>query len=423
MKTYVFRNADNSVYVEYLVDYIGDAHNFTVMQIRGLDEAEKIYGFVFRELTNTLSAFKTFATDNNLILEDRTNDELTGEVSATTLVVATASLPEGVTSDAEVTEVTIPAEEGVKESTTITLPSTAGATQGDYFTYENAAGVKYAAWLDIDADGTAPTGAEYVAATNKIEVDIVTAETDAQVAAKVKAAIEADGSFAAADLTITDNVDGTLTLDQDNIGVTTDPVPHDASDSGAGSVTILVDTEGVDSTLDGTYWTLNSDDTEYYVWNNVDGADNDPAVGGKTGIEVAMSGAASANTVATATAAAIDAVEDFTSGVPGAAVITVINADKGVAVDAADVDAGVSVEVTEQGTDAVAYSQTLTSSGGNGTKTWSIDSGALPDALSLNSASGAITGTPTVADTFEFTVKVEDSFTSATKALSILITS
>jgi hypothetical protein len=57
------------------------------------------------------------------------------------------------------------------------------------------------------------------------------------------------------------------------------------------------------------------------------------------------------------------------------------------------------------------YSQTLTASGGTGTYTnYSVTSGALPSGLSLNSSTGAITGTPTQAvanDTF--TVTATDS--------------
>jgi hypothetical protein len=56
-----------------------------------------------------------------------------------------------------------------------------------------------------------------------------------------------------------------------------------------------------------------------------------------------------------------------------------------------------------------AYAQTLAADGGAGTKTWSVTDGKLPDGLSLDSASGAITGTPTVNGDFVFTVKVSDA--------------
>lgn len=55
-----------------------------------------------------------------------------------------------------------------------------------------------------------------------------------------------------------------------------------------------------------------------------------------------------------------------------------------------------------------AYSYTL-STGGTpaGTRVFSIASGALPDGLTLNSSTGEISGTPTVAGTYNFTIQVD----------------
>ena len=55
-----------------------------------------------------------------------------------------------------------------------------------------------------------------------------------------------------------------------------------------------------------------------------------------------------------------------------------------------------------------AYSQTFAATGGSPPYSWSVTSGALPAGLSLSSG-GAITGTPTAAGTFNFTVQVLDS--------------
>jgi parallel beta-helix repeat protein len=77
------------------------------------------------------------------------------------------------------------------------------------------------------------------------------------------------------------------------------------------------------------------------------------------------------------------------------------------------------------GDTGVAYSSTLTASGGTKPYSWSIISGALPTGLSLNAGSGAISGTPASASQSSFTVKVTDSSSpqkSATQALSISIT-
>jgi len=70
----------------------------------------------------------------------------------------------------------------------------------------------------------------------------------------------------------------------------------------------------------------------------------------------------------------------------------------------------------------VAYNQTLQATGGTTPYTWSIMSGSLPAGLTLNTSSGAITGTPTAAGTSNFTAKVTDNVAAtASKALSIVI--
>jgi IPT/TIG domain/Bacterial Ig domain/Putative Ig domain len=68
------------------------------------------------------------------------------------------------------------------------------------------------------------------------------------------------------------------------------------------------------------------------------------------------------------------------------------------------------------------YSATLVATGGVQPYTWTMTGGALPGGLQLNTISGAITGTPTLAGSFSFTVQVQDakgSFTSASLPLSI----
>jgi len=58
---------------------------------------------------------------------------------------------------------------------------------------------------------------------------------------------------------------------------------------------------------------------------------------------------------------------------------------------------------------ASAYSETLLVKGGTAPYTWQVLSGSLPDGLDLDPASGIIFGNPTVADSFDFTVRVTDS--------------
>lgn len=79
------------------------------------------------------------------------------------------------------------------------------------------------------------------------------------------------------------------------------------------------------------------------------------------------------------------------------------------------------------GTTGGSYSQTLQASGGTPAYTWSITSGALPSGLSLASATGIISGTPTATGTSTFTATVTDSESpaqskSATLSLAVSAT-
>jgi hypothetical protein len=77
------------------------------------------------------------------------------------------------------------------------------------------------------------------------------------------------------------------------------------------------------------------------------------------------------------------------------------------------------------GTVGTAYNQSVLNNGGGiPPLTWTITAGALPTGLIIGPSTGAITGTPTVTGTFNFTVQAADSGTPqqiASKALSISI--
>jgi hypothetical protein len=61
------------------------------------------------------------------------------------------------------------------------------------------------------------------------------------------------------------------------------------------------------------------------------------------------------------------------------------------------------------GTAGTAYSQTVTATGGAGGYSYAVASGSLPAGLSLNASTGAITGTPSTANAYAFTLQATDS--------------
>jgi streptogramin lyase len=72
----------------------------------------------------------------------------------------------------------------------------------------------------------------------------------------------------------------------------------------------------------------------------------------------------------------------------------------------------------------IQYSQTLTGVGGKTPYTWQVSTGTLPVGLTLNSSTGAISGIPTVPNTYSFTVTLTDSSTPpqiTSQAFSLLI--
>jgi len=61
------------------------------------------------------------------------------------------------------------------------------------------------------------------------------------------------------------------------------------------------------------------------------------------------------------------------------------------------------------GTVGTGYNQIVSASGGTPPYAFAVSSGALPTGLTLNSSTGAITGTPTAAGTFTFTITATDA--------------
>lgn len=88
-------------------------------------------------------------------------------------------------------------------------------------------------------------------------------------------------------------------------------------------------------------------------------------------------------------------------------------------------DPSITTASLSSGTVGTSYSQTVGVNGSFPPFTWSVTSGSLPPGLSLSSGSGAsgtISGTPTTAGTYDFTLQVTDILAeTATQALSITI--
>ncbi len=70
----------------------------------------------------------------------------------------------------------------------------------------------------------------------------------------------------------------------------------------------------------------------------------------------------------------------------------------------------------------VAYSATPTATGGTNPYTWSVAGGSLPAGLTLNTATGAVTGTPTASGTSTFVLEVTDTVGgTGTQAESVVV--
>ena len=94
----------------------------------------------------------------------------------------------------------------------------------------------------------------------------------------------------------------------------------------------------------------------------------------------------------------------------------------GVTIDASSGPAPLEITTTSlpDGTEGVAYSVTLEANDGVPSYAWVISAGALPAGLGLDVDTGEISGTPTTAETKNFTVKVtDDEAATDTQVLSI----
>ena len=121
------------------------------------------------------------------------------------------------------------------------------------------------------------------------------------------------------------------------------------------TVACTADTAG---SLAGKYFLISAGDTgtNYYVWFKVSGGGSDPALSGKTGVEVDVSTGASANTVGGAVATALTALSaSFASAVNSSGTVTVTNAVGGLTTDASAGTSGFTCGVTTKGGHSITY--------------------------------------------------------------------
>lgn len=113
--------------------------------------------------------------------------------------------------------------------------------------------------------------------------------------------------------------------------------------------TICVDVTGaVAADLDGVYFNIYDESTTYYVWFDLDAGSTDPAPGG-TGIEVNVTTGMTETQIRDATKTAIEAGTAYNGRTDGNRVFYVLDVTDPVALDAADVDSGISVVVVHKG--------------------------------------------------------------------------
>jgi hypothetical protein len=151
-----------------------------------------------------------------------------------------------------------------------------------------------------------------------------------------------------------------------------------------------------------------------YIWTVVSGSTL-PA-----GLSLSTAGIISGTPLAVAAGTTNVAIQMMDSGTPTAVSVT---KTLGVSITAATAITFSGV-MPATGFYNQAYTGSAAASGGAGALTYSLNSGALPTGLTLNAATGAVTGTITAAGTYSFTIKASDAFgDSATQSYQIAASS
>jgi len=100
------------------------------------------------------------------------------------------------------------------------------------------------------------------------------------------------------------------------------------ADTGTAAITDLTPVADVLSSLNDTYAYFSSAGTDFYIWFNIDTGGTDPAIAGRTGIEIAVAEDASVAVITAEMTTVMDALASF-GVVDGTTKVTVTNAAKG----------------------------------------------------------------------------------------------
>lgn len=251
----------------------------------------------------------------------------------------------------EVTRFACLVEGGKYEIANVAFATGALSAQADYFHIVNKTGTTFAIWLDIDAATTAPTGAIYTAADEKIEVDILSTDSAVQVAAKVKAVLDVTVAFD--EFSIEDVGGGILKFTSELLGDLTDAQPLNADDSATGSIVVTV-VDGIDSTLQNKHLLLSSGTINYFAWFNVGEEGSVPTVAGRTAIECKIDADISAKEVAVQLASRINASVAFKS-FEQSGFLYIASVDNANTTDGAVGDSGFTISKIQDGSAGIFY--------------------------------------------------------------------
>jgi flagellin-like hook-associated protein FlgL len=208
---------------------------------------------------------------------------------------------------------------------------------GDYFNFDTPSG-NYYAWFRINGTGTDPL----IGGRTGVAIDVNWGDSANTVATAIASALDP-----LAPVTAT-SIGSTVTLSNITGGAVTD-----IADINVGAAfSVSATTQGTTSSIvAGDYFNFDTPSGNYYAWFRINGTGTDPLVGGRTGVAIDVNWSDSANTVATAIAAALDPLAPVTASSVGS-VVTLSNVAGGAVTNASDVNIGApfNIAVTTDGT-------------------------------------------------------------------------